>query len=642
MITRIAAAGLTLCFTFSLSASHARPDPADDRLRDEARILRFEDMRSHSDSLEAFLAAPDAGIRGRAAVALGRIGRPASVASLDRLLGDPDPKVRASAAFALGEIEDSVAAAPLARLLALGREGDAHTRALAVEGLGKRGVLRHAGLVVAALRDPSDEVREAACLAAWQIRDAAACGPLLHLAADAGGDLQWKATYALMRMLGAPPAGRTVVAGATEVSPQERAAIRDLLIRRSKDPDVRVRLASVRGLGRFEDDGAQAAVHSALQDPDGRVRVEAIRAASAATPLTVIAPLLDDPDGNVRITALEALGRIGDREAAIALLRPRLDASVEREREVVALAISARLHAGIEAGGNTIPEADRRDLIALATSLLTSGNWTERAIAGSVLAGVADSALWERVLEDDPRAVLQGVEPWLQTQLAQGDGRDLTLAGERNELRKLLTSRDPVLRTGTFEALAAWAGDSTTAARRIIDAGLTVPDMRPDPRRPPMTLDDYVMILRWSKRDHLVEIQTEKGSIRLRLFAAEAPLTCWNFVCLADSGFFDRARWHRIVPDFVVQDGCPRGDGSGGPGYTIRCEINEHRYAEGALGMALSGKDTGGSQFFITISPQPHLDGRYTVFGETIEGGDVVRHLLQGDGIEAVRSVQVD
>jgi cyclophilin family peptidyl-prolyl cis-trans isomerase/HEAT repeat protein len=641
MIIRIAAVCLSLLVSSSANAAPAQPDPSG-LLRDEARILRFEDMRAHPDSIEAFLRTPDAAIRGHAAIALGRIGRRESIPLLDRLLGDPDPEVRASAAFALGEIEDSSASAPLAHLLAVGREGDAHTRALAVEGLGKRGVPRHAQLVVAALRDPADEVREAACLAAWQIRAASACRPLLDLAAGAAGELRWKATYALMRMLGTPPAGRTAVAGATEITQGERAAIRELLIRRAEDPDVRVRLASVRGLGRFEEDEARAAVRSALRDSDGRVRVEAVRAASATTPLPSITPLLDDPDGNVRITALEALGRIGDRNAAIALLRSRFTASVEREREVAALAISARLHAGIEAGGNTIPDPDRLDLIALANQLLQSGTWTERAIAGSVLAGIADSTLWARVLRDDPRVALQGVEPWLQTRLALRGGRDSTLAEERTELGRLLASQDPVLRTGVFEALTAWAGDSTTAARLLMAARLTVPDMRPDPRRPPMSMDDYATILRWAKRDHRVEILTEKGPIRLRLFATEAPLTCWNFVRLADSGFYDRGRWHRIVPDFVVQDGCPRGDGSGGPGYTIRCEINEHRYVEGALGMALSGKDTGGSQFFITISPQPHLDGRYTVFGQMIEGSEVLGRLVQGDRIESVRSMPAE
>jgi cyclophilin family peptidyl-prolyl cis-trans isomerase len=95
-----------------------------------------------------------------------------------------------------------------------------------------------------------------------------------------------------------------------------------------------------------------------------------------------------------------------------------------------------------------------------------------------------------------------------------------------------------------------------------------------------------------------------------------------------------------VVPDFVVQGGDPRGDGSGGPGYAIRDEINRLRYDRGALGMALSGPDTGGSQFFITLSPQPHLDGGYTVFGHVIAGDEVLDQIRLGDRIEKVVEVR--
>jgi cyclophilin family peptidyl-prolyl cis-trans isomerase len=98
--------------------------------------------------------------------------------------------------------------------------------------------------------------------------------------------------------------------------------------------------------------------------------------------------------------------------------------------------------------------------------------------------------------------------------------------------------------------------------------------------------------------------------------------------------------FHRVVPNFVVQGGDPRGDGNGGPGYQIRCEINARRYGRGSLGMALSGKDSGGSQFFITHTPQPHLDGGYTVFGEVVEGMDVVDRVLQGDLILEARVIE--
>ena len=105
---------------------------------------------------------------------------------------------------------------------------------------------------------------------------------------------------------------------------------------------------------------------------------------------------------------------------------------------------------------------------------------------------------------------------------------------------------------------------------------------------------------------------------------------------LARSGYFRGTRFHRVVPNFVAQDGDPRDDGNGGPGYAIRDEMNRRRYDRGAVGMALSGPDTGGSQYFITHSPQPHLDGHYTVFGRVVNGFDVLDRIVQGDLITSI------
>jgi cyclophilin family peptidyl-prolyl cis-trans isomerase len=110
-----------------------------------------------------------------------------------------------------------------------------------------------------------------------------------------------------------------------------------------------------------------------------------------------------------------------------------------------------------------------------------------------------------------------------------------------------------------------------------------------------------------------------------------------TFTELAQSGYFNGVGIHRVVPNFVVQDGDPRGDGEGGPGYTIRDELNQRPYLRGTVGMALDWADTGGSQFFITHSPQPHLDARYTVFGRVVSGMDVVDTLARGDIIRQVR-----
>ena len=134
-----------------------------------------------------------------------------------------------------------------------------------------------------------------------------------------------------------------------------------------------------------------------------------------------------------------------------------------------------------------------------------------------------------------------------------------------------------------------------------------------------------------------ITIETDRGTIQLELAVLDAPLTVENFVSLARKGFFDGLAIHRVVPNFVIQAGDPRGDSEGGPGYTIRDELNQHPYLRGTVGMALDWADTGGSQFFIAQSPQPHLDAKYTVFGRVIAGMDVVDEIQQGDVMRRVR-----
>jgi cyclophilin family peptidyl-prolyl cis-trans isomerase len=135
----------------------------------------------------------------------------------------------------------------------------------------------------------------------------------------------------------------------------------------------------------------------------------------------------------------------------------------------------------------------------------------------------------------------------------------------------------------------------------------------------------------------LAVISTSRGTIEVELFREDAPLTVDNFVFLAKQGFYDGLTFLRVVPHFVIQGGDPRNDQEGGPGYSIRCEINLRPFERGSVGMALSGKDTGGSQFFITLSPQPHLDGGYTCFGYVISGMPVAERITPGDLIQTIR-----
>ena len=120
-------------------------------------------------------------------------------------------------------------------------------------------------------------------------------------------------------------------------------------------------------------------------------------------------------------------------------------------------------------------------------------------------------------------------------------------------------------------------------------------------------------------------IETDKGEIVLELFDDDAPETVANFRRLAEDGYYDGLIFHRVIPDFMIQGGCPQGTGTGGPGYTFKDEINEHKVVRGALAMANAGPNTNGSQFFIvTTQSAPWLDGKHTVFGEVTDGMDVV------------------
>jgi peptidyl-prolyl cis-trans isomerase B (cyclophilin B) len=137
-------------------------------------------------------------------------------------------------------------------------------------------------------------------------------------------------------------------------------------------------------------------------------------------------------------------------------------------------------------------------------------------------------------------------------------------------------------------------------------------------------------------------IETKNGKITIELFDKEAPGTVANFVKLIQEGFYNGLKFHRVIPEFVVQGGDPSGNGTGGPGYSIKCETegNPHKHNRGALSMAHCGKDTGGSQFFLVLEPQPHLDGVHTVFGQIIDGYDTMDLIEQGDIMENVTVVE--
>ncbi|HKY32518.1 MAG TPA: peptidylprolyl isomerase, partial [Candidatus Polarisedimenticolia bacterium] len=231
-----------------------------------------------------------------------------------------------------------------------------------------------------------------------------------------------------------------------------------------------------------------------------------------------------------------------------------------------------------------------------------------------------------------------------------GGAPDQALAAAREGFRR---GKDDPHNDARLAALEAMARCAAAQGRQGIEAALEDPDhlvrrkaiellrqhhgvdlaARLGETAPRLTPADYLEAVRRGRRRVTAVIETSAGAVTLELFPADAPLTVDNFLRLARAGALDGLAFHRVVPNFVIQDGDPRGDGSGGPAWQVRCEINLRRYAAGTLGMALSGKDTGGSQYFITHSPQPHLDGGYTVFGQVTAGQEVVDSMTQGDSV---------
>ncbi|HWW75403.1 MAG TPA: peptidylprolyl isomerase, partial [Pyrinomonadaceae bacterium] len=264
------------------------------------------------------------------------------------------------------------------------------------------------------------------------------------------------------------------------------------------------------------------------------------------------------------------------------------------------------------------------DLAAVARAALKSEDVIARATAADILSEQTPDPDNARALVDAlPRALQDATDDAALSilgALSKQQGQEVNTAIQS----ALDTTTDYLVRRRAADILRERAGGGTAAERRV--ETVNTRNHREDYER---------AVARIGKQVRAV-VTTDKGSFTIELLPAEAPLTVDNFVQLARRNYFNGVPFHRVVPNFVVQGGDPRGDGNGGPGYQIRCEVNELSYNRGAVGMALSGKDTGGSQWFVTHSPQPHLDGGYTVFGRVVSGMEVVDRIARGDRMRTV------
>lgn len=624
-----------------------------------ARVLRMADARiADSAVVTAALASRAGGTRAASVLAIGQVRARQYAPALRALLADADTAVAANAAFALGLMQDSASVPALAS--ALTRPGVGREAAFALGQIGAPA----RGAIVRALRrgrrDPS--TLGELLLAASRLRpvpEERIQPHLLHRSAE----VRWRAAYAYARSYA--PGG-----------------VRPLLDARF-DTSSRVRMFAARGLARQaagDTLGARAlrALQELAEDRDPHVRINALRALGTygtAGRSSVIDATRDTNPG-VRIAAAEVLGFVLDSTSALWTRVWQTDTSFAYRRLVLASAARAgatlpafaEWQAGdwrhrmavVEAWGaarepNTrwaaarpvADDADSRVRAAALRALAAAGGDTLPRVRRLLLERAAQGTLWERAaaLEataqrpapDDVAAVLDAYRVALT---------DTTNDARVPALRHLVTvwredsSRIPVPLRGSIRDLPAPMQDPVAR----VTAGGHPPfegwPATPGTERP---LDWYEGLVRdvvlpgLGGRRPRATLETVRGTIVIELLADIAPLTVHNYVALAQRGYYDGVEFHRVIPNFVVQDGDPTGSGIGGPAHVIRDELNRERYLRGAVGMALSGPDTGGSQYFLTHSPQPHLDGGYTLFGHVIDGFDVLDAIVQGDRITRIR-----
>jgi cyclophilin family peptidyl-prolyl cis-trans isomerase len=598
------------------------------------------------------LRADDVRDRAVAALTAGRIGARRHVARLRSLAADPDTGVSASALFALALLKDSGA-------VALGAAALRMHPVVAVEGawlLGELGERGRASLV-SALADSAlgPAARGALLLAAARLR------PVPHLVvapwvSSADTAVAWRAAYALARGRSAGGA-RTLI----DNSGARASAVREQVARGLSRAVAGDSLAQ----------SAQHALRTLVGDGDARVRINAVRsmASFGRGAQESVRRALRDPDAGVRLVAAQSLDLVLDSSAAAwddawntdtAFVVQRAVAEGAARRGVIPAAASAwrtspewlRRAAAVELDAvGAAPQAFER-----AMTWRAEPDVRVRAAAAGALATLAESASVRALVRPVLRAALRepdvGVRAAALAALAHGvSAEDLAAAITSYSLASGDTDSDARLAFWQLvdSALVGTAFMLPDSVARQLDALPRPADPLDriaaakivrfaswrDSSGAPRSMEWYVARARESLEptQPVARIETERGGFDLVLRAADAPLTVHNFVTLARRGYFDGQRFHRVVPNFVVQGGDPRGDGNGGPGYAIRDELNRWRYLRGTLGMALSGPNTGGGQFFVAHSPQPHLDGGYTVFGQLLAGGDVLDRIVQGDRI---------
>jgi len=693
---RLTAYGLLLtayCFLVSCARQELSLQERE-RNRIFAQILKCEDQRTFGadDFLKNQLeGSPDAEVRQWCAIALGRIGDARALPWLYAAFRSAYRDVRAAAAFAVGEIEDREMLKEQSRqpdgravpqLAGLLEDPAVQVRMRAVEAIGKAAPAAYAVEIAGRMQkfsydgSPHEQAYLALAITALiRLQNPVAVPLLERFATETDPEIQWRAANALFRMR-ARGARATFLRLLDSPSPDVRAhAARGLGI--CEDPDLAPRLHRL--LPPFEPStgnrlplSVRVCAVQALGNLKNPESVRPIEAALLGAPVTQANP----DQVNFAVQAAAALASIGSPAAEPALVSLLKFRGPVANSAVVALARLLRessdrdrFYEIVQPGRFSTPAEIRSWAQALGE--LKGPRAIEH--LKQILIGAADQEAASSyalavpsVLEALARAEAPDLSQILPAYLSSRDGVVLRAAVAAYKPRPetgrnwepliqayglMAPGTDLEAKIAVLNALEPWMNEPEVeaacrlalkdrqrnvrlaAARLLSRSGATDIPQDPGPSETLKTTASYEIVAA-SRRDSKVAVlETTRGRIEIELYPHEAPITVDNFVALARRGFYNGLSFMRVVPYFVIQGGDPRNDMEGGPGYTIHCEINMLPYERGSVGMALSGKDTGGSQFFITLSPQPHLEGGYTCFGRVISGMPVVERMTAGDRI---------
>lgn len=634
--------GSLILLTLSISSCQDNADPVIQqgsfKFNDET-LLHILDLKDHrkTDSLLSYLQSDNPVYRREAAYAFGSLQDSVAGPMLLNLLSDSEPEVKKAAAFALGQTGLNAYSQPL--IVQAGKETEQALLHALLEAAGK--CADQASLAALLSKDWPEAAQKGL---AWSLYRAGLVGvhspqgteTAFTLLSSPDKDARLGAAHYLYRTRG------------IDLSAHFENLTRHFVT--SKETFVKIPL--VRALGKVEQEAKTTWLKDLLNGAhDYRIKIEALRAQPDAR---------DGAFRNAVIALLSADSPGLSQQAALFIAAQAEQFSDNELSKAARLAQNGKVKAVIYEAG--LRRASLRETF--------NPTAVESYMSGAT---AYEKAAWIKALANNPanfnqvvEAVTTAEQTVVRSAAMEGmiamrylpDFPDKLRQGFANNIREAILTKDiglVALAAGALQDTSLQLKEAYTDLRwlqktlgeleipRDVEAAIFLQQAintltgSNDPipsvgyNHPP----DWNRITDIPATQHAI-IHTDKGQIVVTLFVEEAPASVANFMDLAEEGYFDGKYFHRVVPDFVIQGGCPRGDGYGSKDYSIRSEFSALSYGEGALGMASAGKDTEGVQWFITHSPTPHLDGRYTLFGKVIQGMEIVHMMEVGDKIQSV------